>query len=129
MKIQFLILALVATVVSAEMGKGPKEYWDISRNRNDSSYVTIYPVDNIQKVCDLESKKLGHGGYGVPLDACSFWSKTIIGYRCDIYVGKKTNNDILGHEMRHCLQGSFHSYERSQAKLGLGAQAAEPCRV
>ena len=108
MKIIALVLALVSTVASAKMEKGPKDYWDISQNRNDSSLVTVHPVGNIQQVCEQESKRRGFNGFGISLQACSFWTKTISGYSCDIYLSKKTNNDILGHEIRHCLQGNFH---------------------
>jgi hypothetical protein len=108
MKKALLVLALIATAASAEMEKSPTEYWDISNNRNDSVLVTVNPVDNIQQVCEQQSKRRGYGGFGVNMDACSFWVKRVIGYTCEIYVGKQTNNDILGHEMRHCLQGKFH---------------------
>jgi hypothetical protein len=109
MKKALLILALVATSASAELEKGPLEYWDISHNRNDSVSVNINAVDDVQQTCEKQSKKRGYNGFpGVKMLACSFWTKHIIGYSCDIYVGKMTNNDTLGHEMRHCLQGSFH---------------------
>jgi hypothetical protein len=108
MKKALLVLALVATTASAEMERSPTEYWDISNNRNNNVSVSVKPVDNIRQVCEQQSRSRGFGGFGIPMDACTFWNKDITGYSCTIYVGKKTNNDILGHELRHCLQGSFH---------------------
>jgi hypothetical protein len=55
-----------------------------------------------------ESKKRGLGGFKITVDACSFWDKGLFGDSCTIISEIKTSMAILGHEMRHCFQGSFH---------------------
>lgn len=86
-----------------------------STNKNQVNEVTIkwITVKEIQKSCEAESKRRGNGGFGFPLDACSFWDdkKDFSGKTkrtCQIYTSSKTNNDTLGHEVRHCYQGEYH---------------------
>lgn len=62
------------------------------------------PVDNVQQVCDAESRKRNNGGFGFAIKACSFWE----GNSCTIITSKRPNMHTLGHEMRHCFQGNWH---------------------
>ena len=66
--------------------------------------VTWLVVDNVQRTCETESRKRGFGGFGYGVDACSFWTSN----RCTIVTSTKPTMHQLGHELRHCFQGSFH---------------------
>ena len=69
-----------------------------------SSNIKWVVVSNINATCDAESKKRGFGGFGFSVDACSFW----VDKQCTIFTGARTTMHQLGHEVRHCFQGSFH---------------------
>lgn len=43
---------------------------------------------------------------GKKVDACSIYTKS--GTRCVIFTGKATDEQKLGHEVRHCFKGDFH---------------------
>lgn len=103
-----IILTLVSTVANAGLEKSPTEMYDMTRLMTDNTNVKVVAVDDIRSTCEKESRKRKFGGFGIPMDACTFWDKGMTGHRCVIFIGKKTNNDILGHELRHCLQGNFH---------------------
>jgi hypothetical protein len=100
--------ALIATLVlvsSSVFAESPTEMWSVQKNlRHTDVKVLIRSVNKPAEVCQAESRKRGFGGFGMPVQACTFWE----GKNCTIILGIKTNNDILGHEMRHCLQGAFH---------------------
>jgi len=86
----------------------------------DSNFVTTstirwIQVDNVFETCDIESKKRGNGGFaklgqGQKMDGCSFWSDATPGKTnmCTVITAKNTDHDTVGHEVRHCFQGSFH---------------------
>lgn len=102
MKALITVLAIVSTSVLAE---SPTEMWSVRNNlRHSEVQVSIQIVNNPAEQCQKESRARGYGGFGMPVQACTFWQ----GKNCTIILGQKTNNDILGHEMRHCLQGAFH---------------------
>ena len=82
----------------------PNAKFDTANNFTFKTTITHRPVDNVQKACDAESRKRGYGGFGYGVDACSFWDDNT----CTIITSKKTTTVILGHELRHCLQGAFH---------------------
>lgn len=103
-----VLLIAVAPFAQARMENGPLEMYDMTKLMTDKVSVKVVTVKDIQKTCDGESRRRNFGGFGMPVEACSFWDKGISGYSCTIFIEKKTNNDILGHEMRHCLQGNFH---------------------
>ena len=66
--------------------------------------ITWLPVDNVQRVCEAESRKRGNNGFGFSFEACSFWE----GNSCTVITKKRPNMHTLGHEMRHCYQGNWH---------------------
>jgi hypothetical protein len=102
MKVLIATLVLVSTSLLAE---SPTEMWLLRQNMRHTDFnVSIQSVDEPAEVCQAESRKRGFGGFSVPVQACTFWE----GKNCMIFLGRKINNDIFGHEMRHCLQGAFH---------------------
>lgn len=101
------IFSLMFIVSSAHAGLEKDAYEMFSMREKmmtNRTTVTVRSVDNVKDSCEAESRKRGFGGLGFPMAACSFWDEK----GCTIIVGPKANNDILGHELRHCFQGNFH---------------------
>lgn len=75
-------------------------------NRKETLVVSwmVVPNSKVQATCETISKDSGLGGFGFAVDACSFWRKDT----CLIVTGSQTTHSELGHELRHCYQGSFH---------------------
>lgn len=105
MKFLLLILILLPLSVVAD---NPYEKFDATRNMTNNTTVEWRQASNIQESCHKESIRRGLGGFKIKLEACSFWDKNLFSNRCLIITGKKTNLETLGHEIRHCFQGSFH---------------------
>lgn len=85
----------------------PEAKFNTSDNKSKHSVITWIPVDNLQATCEAESRKRGLGGFGYPVEACSFWSNN--NNNCQIFTRTNaTTMHSLGHEIRHCFQGSFH---------------------
>lgn len=102
--VMFLISVLIPSLCYSELEKSPTQLYKMNKLITTNSKVTLVVVDDVKKGCNAESNKRGLGGFKIELDACSFFNKT----ECTIVIGKNTNNDILGHEIRHCFQGEFH---------------------
>ena len=104
-KVIATILILATANSFAALENSPTEMYSFKELMTTKTTVSVLRTDNVPKTCESESKRRGFGGFrGAPMEACSFWDKNA----CTIIVGWKTNNDILGHELRHCFQGSFH---------------------
>jgi hypothetical protein len=100
-------LMLVATSVFAD--EDPEANFPVSDNFTNSTTINWVSVDNVQSRCEAESRKRKFGGFGYAVEACSFWDKGPNNENiCTIVTGKRTNMHTLGHETRHCFQGSFH---------------------
>jgi hypothetical protein len=100
-----ILLAVVSMNASAQLEKSPTEMYSIRNLMTTETQVKVIRTDNVVKTCEAESKRRGFGGFrGATMEACSFHNERT----CTIVVGFMTNNDILGHEFRHCIQGSFH---------------------
>lgn len=108
---KFILLSLVLVCTSAfsyTSRENPHENFDLLRNNATDIAVTIIPSDNVQATCDAESRKRGYGGFKVSVEACSFWDKKRTNNKCTIVLPRYANFHTVGHEMRHCMQGSFH---------------------
>ena len=103
MKRALVILALASGLAFAE---SPTDRFPMSKNFTNKTTITVRAVDNVQAVCEVESKRRGLGGFGYGVDACSFWDRATT--QCTIIVPNNVDYWTLGHEMRHCLQGGFH---------------------
>jgi hypothetical protein len=100
-----VVLMLAVTNVWAE---NPLDKFSADNNTTNKTTITWIPVDNIKKTCEEQSRRRGFGGFGIPMEACTFWDTGITGNSCVIYTPKVVDYWIIGHEMRHCFQGSFH---------------------
>lgn len=109
MKILLLSLLITSTTALANMEKSAYEHYSAVDNYTNKVDITWEISDNIQKTCDNIRIKVTGKPYPYTIDACSEWSK-IDGstYKCRIITTRTPNNDIVGHEIRHCFQGDFH---------------------
>ena len=104
----FFSLLMLATAYAMATTEDPHQEFAASKNNTNKSTITWRPVTNVQAACDKESKRLGYGGFGYPVEACSFWEKNALNNECTIISAKTVNFHTIGHEMRHCFQGNFH---------------------
>jgi cation transport regulator ChaC len=82
--------------------------YDMSKLKTDQSLIRIVAVDDVKAACNKLRVNEGLKPFTYNVEACSVWPKDGSFKSCTVYIGKKTNNDILGHEIRHCFQGNFH---------------------
>ena len=110
MKYLLLLLAVLPIIANARMEKSAYEKYSATENiMTTASKITWRTSDNIQKTCDEINVNITGKPYAFKVTACSIWSRNIIGQHvCTIITSKTTNNDIIGHEIKHCFFGSFH---------------------
>ena len=101
-----LVALLLPCIAVASDWRDPVAKFGTKSNRKETLVVSwmVVPNSKVQATCEAISKDSGLGGFGVALDACSFWRKDT----CLIVTGAQTTHAELGHELRHCYQGSFH---------------------
>lgn len=104
-KLSLAVAFFITTSNAIAFNDDPNEMFSTNNNYTDNSAIRWVAVDNVQQVCDLESKKRGYGGISWSVKACSFYNAN----KCDIYTAKRLNMHTLGHEIRHCFQGNFHN--------------------
>jgi hypothetical protein len=102
--IAILTIAFFATNSVAQEWADPYAKFDTKKNKHKTVSVTWVYTDNVNQMCEKESKRRGLGGFGYGVEACSFWDKN----NCIIITKKQTNTHELGHEVRHCFQGNYH---------------------
>ncbi len=88
----------------AEHWNSASRVFDASNNKFDNINLTWRYSDNVNLECDKEHKKRGLGGFGYSVDACAFHTKNT----CLIITKKHVNMHVIGHELLHCYQGSWH---------------------
>ncbi len=103
-KFRFVSCFLLPIFCSAQSWRNPEATFSTKANLTNQTTVTWLVVDNVQRTCERESQKRGLGGFGYGVAACSFWS----GATCTIVTSTKPTMHQVGHEIRHCFQGSFH---------------------
>ena len=94
-------------VKSAQGGfdyRDPDSSFDATKLNTNRTTINWRVVDDVQTACEKESKKLGNGGFGYMIQACSFWTDN----NCTVITSKKATMHQLGHETLHCFKGSFH---------------------
>jgi hypothetical protein len=103
-----MVLVIICNNVHSQSWRNGDEKFDFTDRMTSSAKVNIKTVNNVDKVCEAESRKRGHGGFGMSVQACTFWHHGPLGSTCDIYLSKQTSMHEIGHEIRHCFAGSFH---------------------
>jgi hypothetical protein len=101
-----LAVLLLPCVVWAADWRDAYAKFNTKLNRKESLVISwmVVPNAKVQATCEAISKDSGLGGFGFTVNACSFWRKDT----CLIVTGLQTTHAELGHELRHCYQGSFH---------------------
>lgn len=101
-----MVFLLLPSVVQAGDWRDAYAKFSTKVNRKETLVVSwmVVPNSKVQATCEAISKDSGLGGFGFALDACSFWRKDT----CVIVTGSQTTQAEIGHELRHCYQGSFH---------------------
>jgi hypothetical protein len=101
-----LLFLILPCVVQAGDWRDAYARFSTKANRKETLTISwmVVPNSKVQATCEAVSKDSGLGGFGFALDAFSFWRKDT----CLIITGAQTTHSELGHELRHCYQGSFH---------------------
>ena len=97
-------------IANAKMEKSAYENYSVTEHiMTTDTKITWKTSNNIQKTCNEINVKINGKPYAYKVDACSIWSRNILGQHvCTIITALNTNNDIVGHEIKHCFFGSFH---------------------
>lgn len=90
--------------VSVADWRDPEAKFDAHTRFTFKTLVTWVLADDVQKICEAESRKRGLGGFGYGVDACAFWTSG----HCTIVTSARPTLHQLGHEAWHCFSGSFH---------------------
>jgi hypothetical protein len=106
----FSLLLVAAFGAHAEYHDEPFKMFDATKRVVDKSTITWVKVNDVDKACNAESHRRGNGGFKVSMYACSFWDQVGNQTVCTIITGNQTNLAEVGHEVRHCFQGSWHGY-------------------
>ncbi|CAB4133565.1 hypothetical protein UFOVP257_287 [uncultured Caudovirales phage] len=101
-----IVIAIFTTSTHAENWRDPESNFDATRNFTDASLIKWVVTKDVQGTCEAESRKRNMGGFGYPVEACSFWDAG--GKSCIIITNTNTTMHAIGHEMRHCFQGNYH---------------------
>ena len=108
MKAKFLVaLACASSITSfaADYNDNPIALHDLSSvGPQKTMQITFKIADNPMKVCNAESKRVGNGGFGYAVGACSFWTKDT----CTVVLPRSGSMHTIGHEVMHCLKGDWH---------------------
>ncbi len=108
MKIRILLLAAFLASNAWGYYEDPHAPFPAKNNFTNQSLIAWRYVANVQEACEKESRSRGLGGFGYALEACSFWSSHNGQDQCTIVTSANPNFHTVGHEIRHCFQGSFH---------------------
>lgn len=104
----FALLSLPAIAADDPNWKDPSARYLSSNHKVNEILVKHRIVKDVNAACNAERVRLGKKPFPYSVDACTFWSHKVTGNQCTIITGPTTSQVELGHELRHCLQGSFH---------------------
>lgn len=103
-----LLMLWLPLSVSGRMESSPIELWELPFQSKELKIRVVAVEGDINLACNEANKKAGRGNFRDFTIGCAYWSLNKEPRVCLILLSKHTNNDILGHELRHCLVGSFH---------------------
>ncbi len=104
MKNLLAFVLIFSQSVYAQHWDDPNRKFDMRKNSPETMSITLKSVDNVQQVCEAESKRRLGRSFGFAVNACSFWD----GDACTIIVPRQRSMHTLGHELLHCYQGNWH---------------------
>lgn len=108
MKLLFLFIGFTFTACVQAFNNDPNAVFDANKAYITKTTIQWLKVDDVQSACEKESRRRGLGGFGYGVEACAFWDKSFNSHQCTILTKKKTTMGVLGHEARHCFEGSWH---------------------
>jgi hypothetical protein len=88
--------------------ENPHQQFDMTNNKTNEFKITFIQTTDVQGRCSKEAIRLGKAAFKISIDACSFWTNDMS--KCTIITANSANFHTIGHEVRHCLQGNWHSY-------------------
>ncbi len=91
--------------ITDAFNESPYDRMDYQDNMTNFTYVRWIQVDNVQKTCG----EIKGSPFLTPVLACADYRNYFLFHVCSIYSSQKLTMWTLGHEMRHCFQGYFHS--------------------
>jgi len=104
--ISILMIAVSGIVFAApEYDESPTALFSTSSNKKVTMKINWITTANPQATCNAEAKKRGYQNFGFTVSACGFW----LDDTCTIVTGKDTSMHTVGHEIRHCFQGDWHT--------------------
>jgi len=106
MKKTLTVLMMALATNAFAFYENPHEKFDMTRNKTNDVKIKFIQAKNVTQACEAESRRRGFNGFGIALDACSFYNYNYT--ECTIITPLVANFHTLGHEVRHCLQGAFH---------------------
>lgn len=89
--------------------ENPHERFSIAKLNSNKIEVAFITSKDVKTTCEAESKKRGFGGFKKPVEACSFFDTSSFNNKCTVVLPPITNYHMIGHEIRHCMQGNYHS--------------------
>ena len=99
-----LVLFTSSALADKHDWRDPNSKFSTNANRTNTLQITWRYSSDVQKDCEAESTKRHLGGFGTPMQACSFWNAN----SCTIITSTNPTMHTLGHEVRHCFQGNYH---------------------
>ena len=108
MKFLAILLFVVSFGAVAKDWDNAYKKFDSKSNFTDVTEIRWKQSDNILKACNEQSAMFKTKPITIDIEACSFWGVTDSKQWCLIITKKKLNLATLGHEVRHCFQGSWH---------------------
>ena len=104
-----LLICLIISPFAQAYSEDVEQLFGMTANISNNIKITFRQSSNPSAECDRINRSKGFGGFGYPVQACSFWIHgSSAGDSCLIITGYEANIHILGHEIRHCIQGNFH---------------------
>jgi hypothetical protein len=102
LKIMFAAIMLTLSGCSSLVIENQHVKAELGKDTSQVTWIRL-PFNELQKVCSRAYKHIESN----PYQACAVWSPNR--KLCYIYTGLETTHQILGHELRHCFQGNFHT--------------------
>jgi len=106
---KLLLILLMVSPLAHSYSEDVEQRFSMTNNLSNNIRIVFQQSPNPAEDCERMNRARGFGGFGYPVQACSFWNyNTGSGDSCLIVTGPDASLHVLGHEIRHCIQGNFH---------------------